>query len=195
MSYKILKVSIDRFSESDVDILMQYWYESPEDYIKSMGIRRDKMLKREEFSQRMKDKIRSEDRLFSYLSIKLDSNTIGCHSLTDLNVSHSAVMHAHVFFEEYRRKGVGRISYVLAIKKYFELFDLKKIIFKTPKMNKGPNILKSKYLGLNPIGEEASTSPVLEKGLPLLVYEMSREYFNEKFTSRIQNESFHLLKK
>jgi RimJ/RimL family protein N-acetyltransferase len=179
------------FSEEDVDQLMKYWYDSPQTYIESLGVDREKMSARSEFSERLKSKIKQnlaerESRLH-YLAIKLGHETIGAHSLSNLKFGESASFHAHIFEERFRGIGVGKTSYPKALKIFFQRFHLKSIEFMTPTKNRAPNKLKES-LGIPLVGTVVLNNHPLQNGVEANQYVLSIVDF-ELIYSKIFSEN------
>ena len=100
------------------------------------------------------------------------------HTLTDLVENENAVFHAHIWDEENRKLGIGFYSYLKAADFCMVKLNLKKIIFKTPKISSGANRIKEK-LGIPCLGETLFESPVQFTPLEANLYELDRDLLNK----------------
>lgn len=105
--------------------------------------------------------------------ITYNDKAIGIHGVTHVIDGESAIMHAHIWYPEYRQKGIAYFSYPLAMDFFMIKLDLKKIIFKTPKINIGANKVKQK-LQIPYLGDTVFDGPVLLKPLAANLYEVDR---------------------
>ncbi len=131
---------------SDIDSIMDYWYRSPIEEIEQMGVDRSKMISEEEFRSFFIEKYDTNDKQtitqMTHLIVEVKGHPVGYHSLNPLNVNEEGTFHSHFWDKNYIGVGVGTISYQMACDIYFERFNLKKIIFKTPIKTSPPTELK-----------------------------------------------------
>lgn len=167
------RVSLSEITYQDVKLLMSYWYDSPEDFVKGMSVNRQGMPEREVFTKKLHEKIdacqRNPNIKSNYLAIKLDSKTIGVHSLSDILDGESAVFHAHIFEQQLRGKGIGKISYLKAFGIFFKRFNLETLEFKTPIVNTASNKLKQS-LGIEAVERIVLNKPHLLPGTEAIRY-------------------------
>jgi len=97
---------------------------------------------------------------------------VGFHTSTHHIPNESITMHAHLVRADLRGKGIGLVSYVLAIEKFFQEFKLARVIFKTPVQNLAPMRIKEK-LGIKPIAEEIIDWPALVEPLQTKVFHVT----------------------
>jgi RimJ/RimL family protein N-acetyltransferase len=93
------------------------------------------------------------------LTIRLRGEAIGVHELTHVAARSSGMMHAHIWNRSHRGLGIGLVSYVKAMQKFFERFDLKQIVFETPEANIGARQIKAR-LGIAPQGRGSIKLPI-----------------------------------
>lgn len=165
-------VGVRDFGKDGIELLLNYWFESPEGFVESLGIVPSKMPTRAQFYDAMVKKVQSPSQS-NYLAITLNGETIGCHSLSDLIPSDSAIFHAHIFKSELRGKGIAKVSYPAAISLFMERFGLQEMKFRTPAHNPAPNRLKESLPGVVSIGQELiGKDSILQEGLVVNIYKM-----------------------
>lgn len=116
--------------------------------------------------------------------ILLYGKPIGVHTLTELLPENHAVFHAHIWDEQHRRQGVGVISYIKACDFFMHTLKLKKILFKTPLINRGAIRIKEK-LGLEPKGSILFEAPILIKPLEANLYEIDSNTLEQLKRTRL----------
>lgn len=173
------KIALRDLTHSDIPLLLRYWYDSDPAYFDAMGVDFRWMPSREEFEQTLLEKVRlnpsPEGPRINVVMIEYNGLPIGFHVINPLVVGDHGVFHAHIIAPEFRRRGVGQHSYGLALKLFVNRFQLKKILFRTPAHNLGPNRLKEK-LGIRCIGEEVfSNYGILKDGTRARIWEITRE--------------------
>ncbi len=169
-------VRLRPFTPSDIDLMCDYWYRSPTDFLRSLQLNPEKMLSeaelRERWRRHMDPMVRDRDRNAFGLVIEHQGMPVGCHTISDLQYGRDAIFHAHLWRPELRQKGLGSHTYPRACDYFMKRFALQKILFHTPTSNPGPNRLKRK-LGLQPLDEIAMTAPFMAEGARAFVYEIT----------------------
>lgn len=132
-------VSLRNITEADIPLLLNYWFHSPSGFIEGMGVDFKKMPTESEMKQtylnRLAEmKINSEIKPAGVI-ITYDGKAIGMHSVVPFVEGDYGIFHAHIFNPDFRRKGLGMISYPKGCRLFMERFNLNKIIFKTPVQN------------------------------------------------------------
>jgi hypothetical protein len=162
---------------SDVPRFVRYWYRSSDSFLRGMGVDPRRMKPESEFEQRLKEQIQQNlgtaTSKLALLTIDLDGEAVGSHSLGDLVEGASAVFHAHVWEPEARGIGLCTYTYPLAAQIFMDRFGLNELIFKTPSLNTGANRIKQK-LGIECIGEEPISYSFMLPGLTAKVYRLTR---------------------
>lgn len=164
-------VSIRKFQIDDIGPLVDYWTKSSEDYWQERGIDKSKLFTEKEFSDYYQDSFKKNGGVSTVAVILYKENPVGVHTLTSLKENESGVFHAHIWKEEHRKIGIGYFSYILAAEFFLQTLNLKKIIFKTPKINLAANRVKEK-LGIPKVGETLFEETVLIKPLKANLYEL-----------------------
>lgn len=170
------EVSLREFMPRDIEAVLSYFFDSPRPFLRSMGLRARKPGDRERWVAGWRQHFAKARRLRGApirLTILYKGRRVGIHTLTHIEPRRSAIMHAHFFRAEDRRLGIGRLSYVLAMRRLLREHRLKEIIFKTPLINAGALRIKQ-ILGLRPRGTETLDWPVLRPGIRARVYRVDR---------------------
>lgn len=164
-------VIIRPFQIEDVLPLVEYMTDSSEEYWRKRGVDKSKLRSREESIANYLEEFASNGEVSKIATILLNMKAVGIHNLSELQVGDSAVFHAHIWKPENRRRGICTYSYLKAADYFFDKFRLKKLIYKTPKLNLAPNRLKEK-IGIPLVGETIFDWPTLLSPLPANVYEL-----------------------
>ncbi|MES2854526.1 MAG: GNAT family N-acetyltransferase [Bdellovibrionota bacterium] len=171
-------VSVRDLSHADIPMLMDYWFRSPPGFIEAMGVDLKKLPTEAEMRVNLTKKVSDNETLeiskASALVITHNGIAIGVHSLFPVTEGESGVFHAHVCNPDFRKRGVGFFSYPKACRVFIERFQLKRILFKTPKQNAGALRVKEK-LGIRVIGEEAIGFGIVRDGTIATVFELTRD--------------------
>ncbi len=175
-------ISVRELTESDIPIMMNYWFRSPPGFIESMGVDPAKMPSESEMEAGMRARMQASRALpkpnSSGVAIVYDGKFIGQHSVNQLTEDGSAIFHAHIFSPEFRGRGIGMHSYPKACRFFMDRFNLKRILFKTPLQNTGSIRVKEK-LGLRCVGEETIGFGIIKAGTAAKVFELTRAELNK----------------
>ena len=167
-------VSIRPFARADILPVVDYWTGNSEEFWRQRGVDKAKFKSRDEFIAGYEKSFLEKGGIPTLVTILLNGEAVGIHGVSDIVQGESAVMHAHIWREEHRHRGIGIYSYLKAAEHFFNAFDLKKIIFKTPKVNQGPNRVKEK-IGIPAIGETVFDAPMMMGPVQATLYELDRE--------------------
>lgn len=160
-------VSIRNFSIEDIPMVLNYWFHSPSGFIESMGVDWNKMPKESD----MRTNLTKQENHQRVVTILFQGQPIGIHTVMPVVPEDHAIFHAHIMNPDFRKKGIAQFSYPLACKEFFERFQLKRIIFKTPLQNVGAIRVREK-LGIRVIGEEIINFSIIKEGTKAKVFEL-----------------------
>ena len=166
-------ILIRAFQKEDIEPLVGYWTGNSEEFWRIRGIDKLKLKSRSDFISVYEKAFRETGEVQGLATILYRGQSIGIHSLTDIIEHESAVFHAHIWSEVHRGLGIGVFSYLKAADFFIEKLKLKKIIFKTPKLNLAANRVKEK-IGITCIGDTVFESPVLIAPLSANLYELDK---------------------
>lgn len=172
------RVALRDLVESDIPLVLDYWFRSPPGYVESMGADPRKLPSESEWGRSLLERCRHNLSLpeskATVLVITHDGAPIGMHTLFPVTEGDSAIFHAHVWRPEFRGRGLGMITYPQACEIFMRRFDLKKLLFKTPLQNPGAIRVKEK-LGIRSTGEEILDLAIMRENLRARVFELTRE--------------------
>ena len=177
-------IGIRNFNHEDIAPTVSYWTENSSEYWLKRGVDLAKVKPKEEFLAHYTEKLESSGDIPSHCTIAFKGQAIGLHALTHIAQYDHAIMHAHIWSDEHRNKGVGYYSYPLAMDFFMKKFNFNKIIFKTPKINIAANKIKEK-LQIPCLGDTILEASVLIKPLEANLYEVDRNLLDQ-LLARIQ---------
>lgn len=166
------KVKIRLMKESDIQGILNYWYRSPHVFLEGMGVDLSRLPTEKDMEASLRRNLRGDAEKVTLLIIERGGKAIGAHVLNQFDGTKSAVFHAHIWDPGHRRQGIATQSYPLAIRDFFRMHGLEKIVFKTPAQNTGALKVKER-LGLKQVGQEISQYGLLQTGTVLCVYEIT----------------------
>lgn len=178
-----LLVAVRNLTLIDVQQVLDYWYGSPSEYIEGMGVDLAKMLPRAEFEKILINKCRESESSakpnINALIVEYSEKAVGFHTINPVHEGDFGVFHAHLWAEDMRGRGIGIQTYPKACRVFFERFNLRRILFKTPVQNVGALRVKEK-LGIPCVGEEVIDFGVYKAGTRSRVYELTRALAEQK---------------
>ncbi|WP_323121959.1 hypothetical protein [Burkholderia alba] len=181
---EIADIEVAPFTGADIEGFLAYWYDGGDGHLIAMGVDPSKLPGRRQMGDMLALNIERDARSAhpqnAILSIKLRGRTVGVHELTHLVPREgeppgryaSGVMHAHIWHAEHRRLGIGVVSYVKAMRAFFERFALDAIRFESPADNAGANRIKVR-LGIEPQGEGVFELPILRDAMRTVRYSVT----------------------
>ncbi len=174
------EVEVRDLALADLDAYVEYWHRPGNPALTALGIDPRKVYPARKMREMLALNIAGNAAFpasqMSTLAIVYAGAAVGVHELTHLTAGGSAVMHAHIWDGAQRGRGIGLISYVKAMRLYFERFGLATIRFETPKVNAAANRIKNK-LGLRPVGSGTFDLPILARAVETDSYAVARDEF------------------
>jgi RimJ/RimL family protein N-acetyltransferase len=175
---KFAEVAVRDLERGDLDAYVEYWHRPDNRALAALGVDPRKVYPARKMREMLELNIATNAALaasqMSTVAIVYGGRTVGVHELTGLVPGDSAVMHAHIWDDALRGRGIGAISYVKAMKLYFERFGLTSIRFETPKVNAAANRIKEK-LGLRRTGSGTFGLPILSGTVETDSYAVERD--------------------
>lgn len=171
-------VCIRDFLPEDILPCVDYWTGNSEEFWRDRGVDKSKLKSRDEFIAAYEHAFKQMGDVWFLCTIVYKDIPIGVHALTDLLEGKSGVFHAHIWDKNCRGKGIGMYSYLKAADFFMKKLKLKKIVFKTPKINVAANRIKQK-IGIPCLGETTFESPILIKPLEANLYELDRPLLDQ----------------
>jgi RimJ/RimL family protein N-acetyltransferase len=164
-------IVIRNFQPEDIVPLVDYWTGNSEEFWRVRGIDTSKIKPRSEFIALYEKAFQERGDLKNFATIVFRGIAIGVHGIAEVVENESGVFHAHIWNDAHRGQGIGIFSYLKAADFFMKKFALKKIIFKTPKINISANRVKQK-IGIPCLGDTIFESPILIKPLEANLYEL-----------------------
>ncbi|MBB65463.1 MAG: hypothetical protein CMO81_10405 [Waddliaceae bacterium] len=162
----------------DIENLIQYWHYSPPEFFEKIGIDPQRLLPenkmRELFQKEIEDIKKEGEKASKLIIIEYKGKAIASHNLNEIIEGDSGLFHAHIWYREFRGKGLGTYSYPRAAKIYMDRFQLQTIRFISPIQNPAIQRIKEK-LGLQSLGEQIMTAPILQDNTRGYLYILTRE--------------------
>ena len=169
-------IEVRELQREDIPEVLNYFFKSSPEYLNSIGLRIPGPGEAEKFREMMEQRLTERENgapTIEFFMVSSRGEKVGFHSATHRERGRSLIMHAHFFKEKFRGKGIGTVSYVLAIEKFIIECGYEEVIFKTPIQNTAPMKIKEK-LGLQPVGEEVIDWPQLVHPLKVKVFRVTR---------------------
>jgi RimJ/RimL family protein N-acetyltransferase len=173
----------DRISTSDITVadqdapaverILSYWYESPAEYLQSIGVAPERLPSRRKMREMLMLKVERREATPTLLIVQLRGESIGVHDLTHIQPGVSAVMHAHLWSAEHRGRRIGVVSYVKAMERFFATHGFERILFETPTANVAANRIKE-TLGIPASGTGTLFLPIMTRPVETTRYAVDR---------------------
>jgi RimJ/RimL family protein N-acetyltransferase len=173
----------DRISTSDITVadldtpaverILSYWYESSAEYLQSIGVAPERLPSRRKMRELLELKVERREAAPTILVVQLRGEGIGVHELTHVQPGVSAVMHAHIWSAEHRGRGIGVVSYVKAMERFFATHGFERILFETPSANVAANRIKE-ALGIPPSDSGTLFLPIMTRPVETTRYAVDR---------------------
>jgi hypothetical protein len=137
------QLMIRDLSESDIPLVLDYWFRSPPGFIESMGVDLKKLPQESEMALNLTEKCRENAKLptskLNALVITYQGQPIGVHTLFPFTEGDFGIFHAHIWKPEMRQRGLAKYTYPRACLEFINRFNLKRILFKTRSRTLGPS--------------------------------------------------------
>ncbi len=172
------RLSVRELQESDIGIVTDYWLDSSDAFLTSLGVDLTKMPPREQWASMLGEQLqlRPEEKK-SYCIIWLyDSKPIGHSNVNKIIFGQEAFMHLHIWDASIRKKGLGNAFIKLTLPWFFENMQLKKLYCEPYALNTAPNRTLEKA-GFSFVKEYITTPGWLNFEQPVRLWEMSLEKF------------------
>lgn len=134
-------LSVREITKEDIPSLVNYWLNSPDDFLTNMGVDLTKLPSREDFTAMIETQLITpypEKKSFAMIW-KHNGKAVGHSNISPITFGEEAFVHLHIWSEEYRRKGFGLEWLRMSIPTYFDKFELKRILCEPYALNHGSN--------------------------------------------------------
>ena len=139
MMNKILNVR--EMKEKDVKYWLNYWLNSPAEHLVKMGIDLNKKPTRQQLIDSISDQLEGSysHRKAYYLIWMYEDIAIGHTNINKIKYGNQAFMHLHLWYNNYRKSGLGAELIKKSLPFYFKNFKLKTLYCEPYALNPAPN--------------------------------------------------------
>ncbi len=132
--------------ESDIALVVDYFLQSPPEFLKAMGADKDKLPSRTTWIDKLISELKKPFKIkeFYYVIWLLNGEPIGHSNINNIQYGKTAKMHLHLWKKSERQSGLGFEFLKKSIPFYFHNFKLKVLICEPYSENYGPNKLLKK---------------------------------------------------
>ncbi|NEZ58423.1 GNAT family N-acetyltransferase [Adonisia turfae] len=133
--------AIRELEANDIDQIIQYFLKADSKFLKGMGVEPTKLPSADEWKALLnKDLNRPiSERHFYYILWELDNHAIGHSNINKITFGQEAYMHLHLWEPQTRQRNHGTYFIGQSISKYFQTFELKRLVCEPYAMNPAPN--------------------------------------------------------
>jgi RimJ/RimL family protein N-acetyltransferase len=126
---------------AEVDLRINYFHGSSDDYLRRLGIDRARLLTPEAWRSFYEaDYARPLSERENYLVVwELDGRTVGFSSADHIVFGREAFMHLHIVEPELRREGLGAEFVTRSAEMYFRVLELERLFSEPNAFNTAPN--------------------------------------------------------
>jgi RimJ/RimL family protein N-acetyltransferase len=122
--------------ESEIEVFVDYWHESPPEYLDFLGVDREKLGTREDTRERFRRSIRSGDPRQErvVLVLTLAGRPIAYANLHFVHPMEN-YLHAHVVDPDMRDQGIASLLLLRTLQAVFDSFPIERLIIQTRPTN------------------------------------------------------------
>jgi RimJ/RimL family protein N-acetyltransferase len=175
-----MKLSVREFIASDIENIVDYFFNAEKDFLKEMGAEKNKLPKREKWIQNIQSELAKpyKEKGYYYIIWLLDNTPVGHSNVNHISFGESAKMHLHLWKGEKRKSGLGLKFLKMTIPLYFEKLELKKLICEPYSENIAPNKTLKK-IGFNFIRTYETIPGMINFRQKVNRYELTKEQLNK----------------
>jgi hypothetical protein len=135
---------------ADLPAIADYWLLSPDEYLNSMGVDRQRLGSSDDIHRRFSTAIPTGDPNQSSISlaITLDERLVG-YTLLNRYSGEVNYSHWHIIVPNLRARGLSTALYPCRIKAYFDLAPISQLIHQTRTSNVGVNRMLDKFVPIS----------------------------------------------
>ncbi|MGY3585666.1 RimJ/RimL family protein N-acetyltransferase [Bradyrhizobium sp. USDA 4341] len=168
------EITVCDLEQADIERILNYWFgPSSEDLRTTLGIDPKKMPSRRLMREGLALKASQKSVPSTILIVRVRDIGIGMHELTHIEPNVSATMHAHIWNAEHRGRGIGAISYIRAMERFFAAHKLQRIMFDTPRKHLASNRLKHAW-GILPASTGTFSISTMAEPIETARYQVER---------------------
>ena len=128
-------------SMEDVDLIINYFLQSDQEFLREMGVDPKKLPPQHEWRRLILEDLERplQNKKFYYLIWELNDSPVGHSNINKIVYGKEAYMHFHLWDPMKRQRGSGQHFIRECIFRYFEKFDLQNLFCEPYAENPGPN--------------------------------------------------------
>ena len=175
-------LAVREMTLEDVPLILDYWYNSSPEYLKSMGADIHKMPERSGFEKMLQHQLALPYyEKQGYVIVWLDQKLPCGHShVNKIIYQEEAYMHLHLWDSPKRRKGLGVKFLKKTIPYYFENLQLENLFCEPYAFNPAPNKTLPK-LGFEFLKQYKTTPGSINFEQEVRKYQMTKAIFHERY--------------
>jgi RimJ/RimL family protein N-acetyltransferase len=156
------KLDVREMQLPEVGIRIDYFHDSSDDHLRTLGVDRTLLPSREEWlSFYQEDYARPISARMSYsLLWLLDGDVVGFSSTDRIDFGQQAFMHLHIVVPELRKKGHGAEFVKKSARCYFSALELERLYCEPNAFNAAPNLTLQNAGFRYVLTHEAQPSPI-----------------------------------
>ncbi len=134
-------LNVRELQSSDIPKIISYWLNSDKEYMKGMGVDVTKIPDETEWTQMLGEQLSQnyEDKKSYCLIWEVDSQPIGHSNINKIIFGREAYMHLHIWYEDFRNRGLGVQFVKQGLQLFFKNMQLQKIYCEPYALNPAPN--------------------------------------------------------
>ena len=172
---KVRELTID-----DIKFIADYWLNSNEDFLTSMGVDLGKLPTRDGLTKMLTDQINlpDSDKASMAMILEHDGKPIGHCNVNGITYGQEATMHLHLWTSETRQKGLGAKMVLKSLPAFFDRLKLETLWCEPYAHNPAPNKTLRK-IGFEFVKKYVTIPGSLNFEQEVNRYKLTREQFEE----------------
>ncbi len=136
-----MEISVREIESRDIDLLLDYWYNSSEEHFLKMGADNSKLPSRNEFYSILEQQITTPIQEKKSYALIWEENgvQIGHTNANNILFGKEAFMHLHVWDTSKRKKGLGNNLIKKSLPFYFKNLEIETLFCQPYALNLAPN--------------------------------------------------------
>ena len=171
-----MKLSVRELKIQEVGIIVDYFKNAKDSFLKEMGADKNKLPTRDEWVDKLESDFNKSyyEKDFYYIIWLQNNQAVGHSNINHIEFGNTATMHLHLWDTATRRKGLGLDFLKMTVPYYFKNFELQKLICEPYSKNIAPNKVLKK-LGFEFVRTYETTPGQINFHQTVNRYELSKE--------------------
>lgn len=167
-------LSVRELQENDISSIADYWLESPDDFLRNMGVDLEKLPPREGFENMLQKQIALPyyEKNSLCLIWEADGKAVGHCNTNPTVFGDEAYMHLHMWQSTQREKGLGTELLRKSVPYFFDKLELKTLYSQPYALNDAPNRVLEK-LGFELVKEYTTVPGSINFEQPVKLWKMT----------------------